>query len=356
MRARQTLPGIVLSALLGVACTSESESPPELGPPPELPWAREAFPTMPAPDDNPHTEEKAELGRLLFYDPILSRDRAVACASCHSELWGLGDGLPLSVGVGGTGPTGPGRHGPNVTERNAPTLWNVGYRTALFWDGRAATLEEQALFPIENAVEMGRDIDTVVSDLASIGRYVVLFEQAFPDDAEPVTADNLARALAAFQRTFVSRLAPYDRYSAGDEGALDAESVRGMFLFEEVGCATCHTPPLFQSMQYAGRGVGDDPGRYMATEDESDWGRFRVPTLRNARETGPYFHDGSVLTLEEAVAHEARQAEREIDDRDVAAIARFINKGLMDRSREPDRAEQVPSGLEVPRDGSRIPR
>lgn len=325
---------------------------------PELPWAREAVPSVPVPADNPESEAKAELGRLLFYDPILSRDRAVACATCHSELWGLGDGLARSVGVDGTGPAGPGRHGPHETPRNAQTLWNVAYRAALFWDGRASSLEEQALMPIENEIEMGRDVDEVVTELREIPGYQALFAEAFAGDAEPVTRDNLARALAAFERTFVSRLAPYDRYAAGDVGALKPEAVEGMFLFAEAGCAGCHTPPLFESSGYASRGIGGhDLGRYEVTKDDGDRAHFRVPTLRNLRETGPYFHDGSVLTLEDAVAHEARVgADRELGDDEVAKIAIFIHKGLMDRSLEPDRPEDVPSGLEVPRDGSRVAR
>lgn len=340
---------------MGVAAGCGGTEPDPL---PALPWAREAMPSVPVPADNPQTEAKAELGRLLFYDPILSRDRAVACATCHSELWGLGDGLALSVGVDGTGPTGPGRHGPHETPRNAQTLWNVAFRTALFWDGRASTLEAQALLPIENEVEMARDLDELVTELGQISGYQQLFLDAFGGEAMPVTRDNLARALAAFERTFVSRLAPYDRYASGDVGALKPEAVEGMFLFADAGCDGCHTAPLFQSMVYADRGIGDeDDGRYAVTKLDADRRRFRVPTLRNLRETGPYFHDGSVPTLEEAVAHEAAmQTERQLESDEIAKIATFIRKGLMDRSLEPDRPEEVPSGLEVPRDGSRIAR
>ncbi len=311
-----------------------------------VPWAPGAFPPM-----VPHLEAtpaQTALGRLLFYDPILSADREVACATCHSELWGLSDGLARSVGVGGEGAVGPGRHGPNVTARNAPTLWNVAYRRGLFWDGRAHSLEQQALMPIENAVEMGRQVPALVGELQQHEAYRALFDEAFGE----VSAVAIARALAAFQRTFVSDWAPYDRYLAGDPGALSPEAIEGMHLFHDAGCSGCHVPPLFEREAYFDRGVGDDPGREAVTGDPADRGAFRVPTLRNLRETGPYFHDGSVASLEEAVAREADG----LNGAEFAAIATFIHKGLMDRTHEPDRPESVPSGLALPADGFRIPR
>jgi len=268
----------------------------------------------------------------------------------------------VSVGIDGEGPTGPGRDGPNKTTRNSMTLWNVGWRASLFWDGRSSSLEEQALLPIENEIEMGRDIDSLIADLREIDGYQLLFAAAFPTDFEPITAANLARALAALQRTFVSDWAPYDRYMAGDIGALKPDVVQGMHLFAEAGCESCHTPPLFESERYVARGIdGDDEGRFEQTADPADRGAFRIPTLRNLRETGPYFHDGSVTTLEEAVAHEAaisaaRNEGLALNSDEVEKVARFINKALMDRSREPYRPKEVPSGLEVPKDGFRIPR
>ena len=335
------------------ACSSEtSSSPGEEGPP--LPWARGRVPEVVGLD-----AAAVELGRMLFYDPILSRDGAVACATCHSELWGMSDGLARSVGVDGEGPVGPGREGPNETTRNAPTLWNVAFRPSLFWDGRATSLEAQALLPIENVVEMDRSLSAVVADLKGIAGYVQLFDAAYGEIDEA----HLADALAAFQRTFRTGLAPYDRYVAGDEGALDEDQQAGMWLFAEAGCADCHRPPLFESERFAARGVGEgtDEGRGAVTGVAEDIGRFRVPTLRNLRETGPYFHDGSTKELEDAVAREVARSEAEGQTRslsvdEVAAIAVFLRKGLMDRSGEPDRPEEVPSGLPVPEDGFRIPR
>jgi cytochrome c peroxidase len=275
----------------------------------------------------------------------------------------MSDGLALSVGVGGEGPTGPGRTGENVTRRNAQTLWNVAFRSPLFWDGRTQTLEEQVLQPLAEPIELGRDPAELTSELASIAEYVQLFEAAFPGDPEPVSAGNLARAIAAFERTIVAKRTPYDQYTAGDAGALSDETVRGMFLFGEAGCASCHVAPLFESERWANRGLGgpDDPGRFEVTGNEADRGAFRVPTLRNVRESEPYFHDGSVVELEDAVAHEVARSvadgtSRDLAPDEVAAIVRFLDKALTDQSEEPSRPKKVPSGLAVPVDGFRIPR
>ncbi len=276
----------------------------------------------------------------------------------------MSDGLAFSVGVHGEGPTGPGRVGPNVTRRNSPSLWNVGWRAGLFWDGRASSLEEQALMPIREPVEMDRDPEAVVADMATIPAYAALFREAFPDARAPATAHNLARALADFQRTMISDGAQYDQYVAGDARAMDEDSLLGMFLFAEAGCADCHVAPLFESERYADRHLArrdDDLGRYEVTDDDADRYAYRVPTLRNLRESEPYFHDGSAATVEEAVAHEvdeqvAAGLSRPLEGFEVDAIVTFLEKALIDRSHEPDRPEEVPSGLPVPADGFRIPR
>lgn len=355
--------GLALAASGAVGCADGEEAPGYSGP--AIPWQASPFPEQQAHADNPTTSAKVALGRLLFYDPVLSSDRSVACATCHSEVWGLSDGLPRSVGVGGVGPTGPGRSGPNVTRRNAPTLWNVALKPALFWDGRASTLEEQALVPLAEPAELGRPAQEVSDELGTIPEYRARFAEAFPGEPEPVRVENLARALAAFERSFVSQLAPYDRYVAGDEGALDAETVRGMFLFAEAGCSGCHVPPTFDSARFAARGIESehalDEGRYELTGDPNDRGAFAVPTLRNARDSEPYFHDGSVSALRDAVSREVSHAvasgeSRPLDDDEVEAIERFIDKALTDRTEEPHRPKSVPSGLEVPKDGFRIPR
>jgi cytochrome c peroxidase len=328
---------------------------------PPLPWPSVAMARAPEPADNPGTPAKIALGELLFYDPILSTDKAVACVTCHSEIWGMSDGLALSVGVDGKGPAGPGREGPNVTRRNAATLWNVAYRPLLFADGRTKTLEEQVLGPLDEPKELGREPDAVVADLAANAEYTALFGEAFPDDAKPVSVLNLQRAVAAFERTLVTDRAPYDQYVNGDAGALSAAAQRGMNLFAEVGCAGCHVPPLFESSRFVDRGVVPlagvaDDGREEVTHDPADHAAFRVPTLRNVRETGPYFHTGAVDSLGDAVRQEGARASRSLDDAEIADIVAFLDKGLTDPSRSPTRPKTVPSGLPVPVDGFRIPR
>ncbi len=362
MSARWLSSAVFGAWLLGLCAACEEPSEPELGyDGPPLPWAYAPFPELREPQDNPSTSEKIALGRLLFYDPVLSRDEKTACATCHSEIWGLSDGLPLSVGVDGEGPTGPGREGPNVTTRNAQTLWNVALRPELFWDGRSASLEEQALEPIGAERELDSSPEEAAARLDEIPEYRALFAAAFPEDEAPVSPTNIARALAAFQRTMISKRAPYDRYVDGDEGALSAEQLEGMSAFADAGCAGCHVPPLFEANLYAARVPSGDEGRMAVTGRAEDRGKLRVPTLRNLRDTGPYFHDGSVATLEQAVAREAqlsaeRGEGRALSASEIERVSVFLRKALMDRTREPDRPEQVPSGLEVPKDGFRIPR
>ncbi len=328
---------------------------------PPLPWPAVAVPAAPEPADNPSNPDKIDLGRMLFYDPILSADKTVACATCHSEDWGMGDGLPVSIGVGGVGPTGPGRTGSNVGRRNAQTLWNAAYRTAIFWDGRAPSLEQQVLGPLQNPVELARDPQAVVNDLAAIPEYVSRFTASFPGASPAVTVENMEKAIAAFERTMVTNFAPYDQYLAGDLGSLDDGAQRGMFAFAKAGCQSCHVPPLFDEMIYANRGVAPipgvmDDGRMEVTHDPADQGAFRVPTLRNIRETGPYFHTGAVVTLDDAVASEAALSPVKLTGDEVADIVTFLFKGLIDPSRSPSRPETVPSGIPVPQDGTRIAR
>lgn len=325
-----------------------------------VPWPVVPFPEMVVPADNPTTAEKVELGRLLFHDPVLSSDRQVACVTCHGQIWGFSDGLPRSIGIGGTGPAGTGRTGPTQTRRNSSTVWNAAYRQGLFWDGRAATLEDQVRFPMADATELGRSADEVAGELATIPAYVPLFAAAFPDEPAGVTASQLVRAIAAFERTIVSDRAPYDRYVAGDTLALGESSRRGLVLFAELGCPSCHAPPLFESDRYEAAAseltATTDHGRAEVTGAPADERRFRVPTLRNLRDTAPYFHDGSVHELEDAVALEARLRARELAPTELADLAELLRKGLMDRAQEPLRPTEVPSGLPVPQDGYRIPR
>ncbi|NUP08319.1 MAG: cytochrome-c peroxidase [Polyangiaceae bacterium] len=354
---------MVSTAMSAAACESsdDGETGPEPYDGPPIPWAYEPFPAVVDPIDNPSSDAKVGLGRLLFYDPILSRDKLTACATCHSEQWGMSDGLVVSVGVDGEGPTGPGRTGPNMTTRNAQTIWNAAFRSEFFWDGRAKSLEAQALEPLKAEPELDLDPSDAATRIREIPEYVEMFDEAFPGEAQPIVPENIAKALAAFERTLVSSRAPYDRYVAGDEGALSDEQIQGMELFAEAGCAGCHVPPLFESNEYAMRVESSDDGRMAVTGEPADANAFRVPTLRNLRETGPFFHDGRVVDLNDAVWLEADVAASHGEGRvltwdEVDLVALFLRKALMDRSKEPDRPDEVPSGLPVPEDGLRIPR
>jgi cytochrome c peroxidase len=363
-----------LSFLLAVACESgEQRAIPiraadaaALDSGDVAPWSVEPFPEALVPLENPMTPEKIELGRLLFYDPIVSTDRQTACVTCHSEVWGMSDALPRSVGHGGGLLAGPGRSGVNRTRRNSMTLWNVAFRSTTFWDGRAASLEDQVHFPFDSADEFDKNLDTVVGELRTIPRYVELFAAAFPDEPEPVSPTTLSRAIAAFERTLVSSHGLYESYLAGDKAAMSERMLRGMALFAEEGCPSCHVPPLFASERFEGRGVEpivgvDDAGRYEVTGDEMDRNRFKVPTLRNAHDTGPFFHTGAVILPADAVRHEVsysveHDGARPLDDAEVSDLTAFIVQALFDSKNSPTRPREVPSGLPVPIDSASVRR
>ena len=350
----------VTTLLLGCGDVSGAPSTPsEPDPtpsPPEarfLPWELTELP--PLPDlaiDVP--EERIELGRLLFYDPILSVDHETACATCHSEIWGMGDGIPRGVGHGAGLDAGPRRQGPNRMRRNSQSLYNLAFRSSFLWDGRAKTLEEQALMPIFDAQELGTDEATLLAELAAVPEYVDRFAAAFPEHPG-VTLDNLASALAAFQRTIVSNRATYDAYAGGRPELMDEEEVEGMFRFAEMGCEGCHVPPLFESETFANRGVPEvegvvDHGLEERTGLSADRGKFRTPTLRNLAATEPYFHNGSVKLMSDAVRHELVQSAMSFTEDDVELILLFIDKTLRDESNHPVRPVSVPSGLHLPID------
>jgi len=328
------------------ACDADAGGPP---------WGRVGLAALPEVDP-----VVADLGRLLFYDPVLSTDGETACATCHSELWGMSDGLPTSIGVGGGRLTGPGRAGGTPMTRNAPTLWNVALRETLFLDGRETSLEHQVSAPLHAPIELGKPPNEVIAELRSIPEYVALFEAAFPSAApgEAVTESHFRKAISDFERTLISSRSLYDAYVDGDERALDATMQEGMRTFDALDCTRCHVPPTFDMEAFFARGVGQgDRGRAEVTGAAADERAFRVPTLRNVRFSEPYFHDGSVATLEEAIAHEVRlEAGREPTAEEVAALMAFLGRGLVDEKREPDRPDEVPSGLPVPIDGFRVLR
>lgn len=250
------------------------------------------FPPVNAPADNPTTPEKVELGRQLFFDPILSADNDLSCSSCHHPDLGFGNNQATAVG----------RDGVSLS-RNAPTLWNVAYSQALFWDGRETSLENQANVPLTHPDEMAADPDTLTTELKAIPAYVALFTQAFGDQADNLTPVTINRALAAFERSLITNSSPFDRYAAGDVDALTPQQRRGLALFRSgaTRCFECHAAPTFASDSFRIIGVpSDDPGR-AGVDPNGIPGAFKVPTLRNIALSAPYMHNGSLETLADVV-------------------------------------------------------
>jgi len=249
---------------------------------------------MPVPESNPLTPEKVALGRRLFHDPVLSRDFTVACATCHDSRRAFSDALPKAVGIAG-----------QVLGRHAPALLNRGYGRAFFWDGRASSLEEQALQPIQNPSEFGGTLEDAVARLAGHANYPALFRAAF--GREP-NAEDLGRALASYVRTILAAESPADRFMAGDSSALSPQARDGLLLFRgKANCFACHVSPLFTDEQFHNTGVAwrdakfADFGRGGATGKKEEFGAFKTPTLREVARTAPYMHDGSLASLEEVV-------------------------------------------------------
>lgn len=257
------------------------------------------LPPIPWPEDNPYTQKKAELGRLLYFDKRLSSDNEISCASCHSIPKGFADQRAVSVGIFGHQGT-----------RHAPTVINTAYLKLLFWDGRAKSLEEQCKGPISNPNEMTAAKDAREAHMEcenrvkSIAGYRKLFKEVFGNDE--VSIDDIAKAVATFERTVLSGNSPFDRYKAGDKTAMTAEQIEGYRVFNKAGCAFCHREPLFSDGNFYNIGVGMDApkpdlGRYGITHNEKDWGAFKVPGLRDVAATHPYMHDGKYKTLEEVM-------------------------------------------------------
>lgn len=252
------------------------------------------FPLPTQPEDNVATAERIALGRRLFFDPLLSVDSSVSCASCHHPSRAFSDTVALSVGVNG-----------GVGKRNAPTLVNVAYAPKLFMDGGVNTLEHQVISPLENPNEMAFKLHDAAARLATIESYQRMSEAAYQ---RPFSAAVLVRALAAFERSLVGGTSPYDAYLAGDSSALSAKAQKGMALFfsDRLACSSCHSGVLFTGYGYENNGLRmryEDVGRAGVTMRQEDKYRFKVPTLRNVALTGPYMHDGSIASLEEVIVH-----------------------------------------------------
>jgi cytochrome c peroxidase len=250
---------------------------------------------VPVPADNPMTPEKVELGKQLYFDPRLSCDDTISCASCHDPKKGWSNNSQFATGVRS-----------QVGGRSAPTIINAAYSDLQFWDGRALRLEGQALGPIQNPIEMDHKLDDCVAKLNKIPGYKQQFQKVFGTD---VTAENIAKAIASFERTVVSGNAPFDKFKAGDAGALSAAAQRGMKLFfGKAHCSACHSGPNFSDESFHNIGIGmaaakPDLGRYEVTKVAGDKGAFKTPTLREVARHPPYMHDGSLKTLEDVVDH-----------------------------------------------------
>lgn len=294
-----------------------------------------------APAENPQTDAKVELGRMLFWDPRLSGNGMISCATCHNPALGWADGLPKGRGF-------------NHKElgRSVPTVLNAAYYATQFWDGRAPSLEEQAKGPIQSPDEMNGSAELAVKGVNSLPGYRKRFESVF---GGPATFDRIAQAIAAFERIVVDLDSPFDRYARGDDRAMSEAALRGLEIFTgKAGCAICHSGPNFADNRFHNIGVGDDPGRFAVTKNEAERGAFKTPTVRNAALTAPYMHDGSLRTLQEVIGHYEKVANENpkrahlspflrsftLTDREKADLEAFL-RALTGDKRDP-RASVVP--------------
>lgn len=290
-------PLIILGALVCCyACCAIAAEP--VGPfPLKVPRGLDLY--VPTPNDNRLSVPKIELGRKLFFDPMLSIDRSVACSSCHDPERAFTVNEGFAKGVNG-----------HRTTRNPPALLNRAYGEAFFWDGRASSLEQQVLEPIQNPLEMHLSLEELVSRLKQNGQYRHGFKIAF--GREPNVPD-VSRALASYVRSLLAGDSPYDRYAFGDRQSLSAEAKRGLSLFRgTANCTACHAGPNLTDEGFHNTGVAwcdgklQDEGRYAVTKNDADRGAFKTPTLRQVSQTAPYMHDGSLATLAEVVEHYSR--------------------------------------------------
>ena len=299
------------------------------------------LPPVPHPKDNPPTAEKISLGKQLFFDGRLSADNKVSCASCHDPAKGYSNGDQFATGVEG-----------QKGGRNSPTIINSAYAKLQFWDGRAQSLEDQAMGPVQNPLEMKMTAEAVVAKLNAIEGYKKQFQQVFGSD---VTSDGLAKAIAAYERTVLSGDAPYDKFKAGDKAALSEAAARGMKLFfGKANCSACHAGASFTDNSFHNIGVpGTDEGRTAINKSAGDKGAFKTPTLREIARTAPYMHDGSLKTLEEVVAHYNKggtphpQLDEELfplklTDAQVADLVAFLKEGLASASYPAHTAPELP--------------
>lgn len=300
---------------------------------------------VPVPKDNPQTAAKISLGMQLYFDKRLSKDNTVSCASCHAPEKGFSNGARFATGVGGA-----------MGGRSAPSVINAAYYRQQFWDGRAATLEEQALGPIANPIEMALPIKDAVDRLNAIAGYKSQFQEVFGKDA---TADGIAKAIAAYERTVISGNAPFDKFKAGDKKALSEAAERGRQLFfGKANCAACHAGANFSDNSYHNIGIGmnakkPDIGRVAVSKLGGDTGAFKTPTLREIARSAPYMHDGSLKTLEDVVEHYTKGGianewldeelfPLRLNDQDKADVVTFLKEGLSSPDYPNHKAPKLP--------------
>ncbi|MBN8540410.1 MAG: c-type cytochrome [Deltaproteobacteria bacterium] len=293
---------------------------------------------MKAPPGFVSSVDKVELGKTLFFDPRLSSASSVSCNSCHNVMAGGDDSLKTSFGVFG-----------QKGGRNSPTVWNSGFQSVQFWDGRANTLEDQAKGPITNPIEMGmKDHSVAVSRLTKIDGYRAMFSKVYGEKIHSkklITIERVADAIAAFERTLVTVNAPFDRFVAGEQNAISSEAKSGWQSFQSVGCISCHSGATFSGpsmplgvgfyqkfplMPDAGiekaYEISKDLGRQEVTKQEADKNMWRVPMLRNVSLTAPYFHNGSVNSLSEAVRVMGKtQLGKDLSKKEISNIVAFLN-------------------------------
>ncbi|MGE3842521.1 MAG: cytochrome-c peroxidase [Vicinamibacterales bacterium] len=287
----------------------------------------------PAIEGNPTNPSKVELGRMLFFEPRLSKSGLISCSTCHAPGRAGADNVKVSAGHGGQRGT-----------RNAPTVFNAVFSKAQFWDGRAADLRAQAKGPIQTAVEMNNTPERVIATLESIPDYVTAFEQAFPGVPDAVTFDNVAAAIEVFEATLLTPNSPFDRFLAGDDTALDAAQRAGLETFMVHGCARCHKGVNLGGEGYYVFGTekkppanvlpAGDKGRYEVTKKADDTYAFRTSPLRNVALTAPYFHSGEIWDLDEAVAMMVRsQLDSKLSDQQIREIGAFLRSLTGDQPR-----------------------
>ena len=271
------------------------------------------------PLSEPVDAQKSKLGQKLFHDTLLSKDNTISCATCHPILnYGV-DNLSKSRGING-----------QEGDRNSPTVWNAVYNFSQFWDGRAKDLKEQALVPITNPKEMGETLESVIKKLKKDTYYSQEFEEIYDDG---VSASNLADAIAEYEKTLTTPNSKFDAYLRGDENALNAQEKEGLKLFKDKGCVACHNGRNIGGNLYLKSGIYEgiqrerkpDLGRYNITKKVFDKYYFKVPSLRNIEMTAPYFHDGGVADLKDAVKLIVKaQLGRELKDDEIDSIVLFL--------------------------------